>query len=110
MIRDNRLGWALLIAVGMSLAAAGFQDAQHAPQAAKKSAAPRDRPVVIEATPGLEPQAIDLLKATSSRLAAARSMSFTAVVSYESPSRLGPPPSSTRRGPKSPCNGPTNCG
>jgi len=35
--------------------------------------------------------ALDLLKASSQRLAAARSMSFTAVVSYESPSLLGPP-------------------
>ena len=39
----------------------------------------------------LEPRAIDILKAASARLAAAKSMSFTAVVSYESPSRLGPP-------------------
>jgi hypothetical protein len=41
--------------------------------------------------PGLEPRAIDVLKASSARLAAAKSMAFTAVVSYESPSRLGPP-------------------
>jgi hypothetical protein len=39
----------------------------------------------------LEPRAIELLKATSARLAAAKSMSFTAVVGYEFPSRLGPP-------------------
>jgi hypothetical protein len=91
MIRDKPLGWALLVALGVFLAAAGFQDAQRAPQAAKKKAAPRDRPVVIEARPGLEPKAIDLLKAASSRLAAAHSMRFTAVVSYESPSLLGPP-------------------
>lgn len=39
----------------------------------------------------IEPRAIDLLKATSARLAAAKSMSFTAVVSYEFPSKLGPP-------------------
>ena len=39
----------------------------------------------------LEPKAIDLLKAASSRLAAAKSMKFTAVVSYEAPSRFGPP-------------------
>jgi hypothetical protein len=38
----------------------------------------------------LEPKAIELLKAASRRLAAARSMRFTAVVSYEHPSRLGP--------------------
>ncbi|WP_158900970.1 DUF2092 domain-containing protein [Burkholderia sp. L27(2015)] len=40
---------------------------------------------------GLEPRAIEILKASSARLAAAKSMAFTAVVSYESPSRLGPP-------------------
>ncbi len=40
---------------------------------------------------GLEPKAIDILKAAGARLAAAHSMSFTAVVSYEGPSLLGPP-------------------
>ncbi|MCC7325658.1 MAG: DUF2092 domain-containing protein [Burkholderiales bacterium] len=39
----------------------------------------------------LEPRAMDLLKATSAKLAAAKSMSFTAVVGYEYPSRLWPP-------------------
>jgi hypothetical protein len=39
----------------------------------------------------LEPRAVDLLKATSARLAAASSMTFTAVASYEYPSQLGPP-------------------
>jgi hypothetical protein len=41
--------------------------------------------------PALEPKAIELLKAASSRLAAARTMSFTAVVTDESPSRLAIP-------------------
>jgi hypothetical protein len=40
---------------------------------------------------GLEPRAVDVLKGMGARLTAARSMAFTAVVSYESPSRLGPP-------------------
>ena len=39
----------------------------------------------------LEPRAMDLLKATSDKLAAAKTMSFTAVVGYEYPSKLGPP-------------------
>ena len=39
----------------------------------------------------LEPKAMDLLKATSARLAAAKTMSFTATVGYEFPSKLGPP-------------------
>jgi len=38
----------------------------------------------------LEPKAVEILKAMSSRLAAARTLRFTAVVSYESPSKLGP--------------------
>jgi hypothetical protein len=40
---------------------------------------------------GVETRAIDILKAASARLAAAKSMTFTAIVSYENPSRLGPP-------------------
>jgi hypothetical protein len=41
--------------------------------------------------PSLEPKAIGILKAACAKLAAARSMSFTAIVTYESPSRLGFP-------------------
>ena len=51
--------------------------------AAKKMTKPVDKPA-------LEPRAVDLLKASSARLAAAGGMSFTATVSYEYPSRLGP--------------------
>jgi len=54
-------------------------------------------PPVPEATkpespagPRLDPKALEALKASSVRLAAARSMSFTATASYESPSRPGP--------------------
>jgi hypothetical protein len=41
--------------------------------------------------PGLQPKAIEILKAACARLAAAHAMTFTAVVSEESPSLLGPP-------------------
>ena len=41
--------------------------------------------------PVFEQRALDLLKAMSDRLMAARSLSFTAQVTYEHPSRLGPP-------------------
>jgi hypothetical protein len=41
--------------------------------------------------PVLEPKAIELLKAASNRLAAAHTMSFTAMVTEESPSRLAIP-------------------
>jgi len=39
----------------------------------------------------IEQKAVDILKASSTRLAAARTMEFTAVVSYENPSVPGPP-------------------
>jgi hypothetical protein len=39
----------------------------------------------------VEPQALALLKAMSARLAAAKTMSFTAVATYESPARTGQP-------------------
>ena len=43
------------------------------------------------AVPDLEPKAIELLKASSARLAAARTLSFTAMETYESQSRQGHP-------------------
>jgi hypothetical protein len=91
MIRDKSLRYALLLALGVCLATSGYaQQPQHAPRAAKpaksskKAAAPAIEPV-------LEPKAMEILKAASDRLAAAHAMRFTAVISYESPSRLGPP-------------------
>ena len=41
--------------------------------------------------PQLEPKAIEVLKAACAKLASAQAMSFTALVTYESPSRLGFP-------------------
>jgi hypothetical protein len=41
--------------------------------------------------PAIEPAALERLKATSQRLAGAKSMSFTAVTTYESPARNGQP-------------------
>jgi hypothetical protein len=95
MIRRKSRGWTLLLAVGVLLAAvsANAQSAQPAkksPKAAKSAKAPSEA-VLPAADFTLEPKAIDLLKAAGSRLAAAKSMAFTAVLSYESPSRLGPP-------------------
>ena len=79
----------LLAALGVLLgsAAAG---AQQAPPPATEKGAPSD-------TPALEPKAIEVLKASSARLAAARTMRFTAIVTYESPSRPGPPLAYTTR-------------
>jgi hypothetical protein len=43
--------------------------------------------VLLPDKPVLEPKAIAILKAASDRLAAARTMTFTAIVTYESPAR-----------------------
>jgi hypothetical protein len=87
---------ALLLALGVLLFATAVeaQTGQQAPtkQAPSKPAAKKPAtPPATETRPALEPKAIDILKAACSRLAAARTMAFTAVVAYESPSRLGPP-------------------
>jgi hypothetical protein len=86
--------WRMLLlplALGLFLTTSGY--AQQTKQAAK--AAKPAKTQIKEAPPAvqlaLEPKAMDLLREASSRLAAARSMSFTAVVTYESPSRLGTP-------------------
>ena len=81
--RDRWSSHALLLALGVLLAAA--VGCQHAPERAAEPATPPPVEPVIEA------RATDLLKAASARLAAARTMTFTAVVSYEIPSRFGPP-------------------
>jgi len=59
--------------------------------AAAKAAKPAKKPAQPEYKMVLEPRAMDLLKALSTKLAAAKSMAFTAVVGYEYPSKLGPP-------------------
>jgi len=58
--------------------------AKSAKPAAKKPAAPAVKLVV-------EPRAMELLKATADKLAAAKTMQFTAVAGFEFPSRYGPP-------------------
>lgn len=79
------------LALGALVASAAFAQA---PQPATKAAASSTRPAAKSATGEfklvVEPQAMDLLKAMSARLAAAKAMSFTATVEYEYPSKLGP--------------------
>ena len=65
--------------------AATAKPAAKAPQKSAKKAAASDFKLI------LEPRAMELLKATSAKLAAAKSMSFTATAGYEYPSKLGPP-------------------
>src|SRR6266508_480431 len=89
-IRIRLFAWALLIA---SAALLVIPNAQSNPPAAKKKAktTAAEASPAPEATPSLEPKALDILKAASSRLAAARTMKFNAVHFYESPSRHGHP-------------------
>lgn len=100
-MRRSRLRRCVALLLGTALAWPAFAQAPAAAPAqaatAPKAAAPA-KPAPKKATakpapfkPVLEQRAVDLLQAMSQRLAAARSMSFTAVASYEYPSRLGPP-------------------
>ena len=88
-MRPALLRTTLALLLGAALAwpaAAQTAAAPAAKPAAKKAAA---KPAPFKAV--LEPRAVELLKGMSARLAAAKSLSFTAVASYEYPSRLGPP-------------------
>ncbi len=80
--RPACIAGALALIAGACTLPAGGAAAQTVPR--KAAAAPATKLV-------LEPRAMDLLKATSAKLAAAKSMTFTATVSYEFPSQLGPP-------------------
>src|SRR5215472_6683328 len=86
MMRHQLL--ACMLSLGLAALLPVSADAQ---QPAAAGPAPGTATPPASGPPAIEPKAIEILKASSSRLAAARSMSFTAVVSYESPSRLGPP-------------------
>jgi hypothetical protein len=77
---------ALVFLVGGSGWAASSKPTPKASKQAKKKAT-GDAPGIV----AIEPKAVELLKAACARLAAAQAMSFTATLSYESPSRLGPP-------------------
>jgi hypothetical protein len=85
-------GAALLLSLGLSLGS-DTAPAQGTTQTPQKKNTPKTKPVAaaVETKPVLEPKAIELLKASCARLAAAHSMSFTAEVTYESPSRMGFP-------------------
>ncbi len=91
------VGRALALVAGLAVAAtAGAQTAPPAGAPAKAApAAKAAKPAKKAPTGGfklvVEPRAMDLLKAVSEKLAAAKSMSFTATVGYEYPSKLGPP-------------------
>src|SRR5881397_4272832 len=90
MTQSKCFCWVLLMSASVFLV---IPTAQSNPKAAKKKAktAAAEASPAPEATPSLEPKAHDILKAASSRLAAARTMKFNAVHFYESSSRQGHP-------------------
>ena len=99
MIRSGGRGG--FVALIMAIAFATAAEAQTAPQDAKPATpaaaakpaakAPAKKPAAPAFKMILEPRAMDLLRAVSTTLAAAKTMSFTATVGYEYPSKLGPP-------------------
>jgi hypothetical protein len=91
-MRNRILGYAALLGLATLLQAGAIaQQSPAAPPKAAKHGIQHQQPAAAPFQPGLEPRAIEILKAASARLAAAKSMAFTAVVSYEGPSLLGPP-------------------
>jgi hypothetical protein len=88
------LAWAGLLAamnLGLSAPVAAQTAPVAKPVAATKAAKPAPKPKAPEFKMVLEPRAMDLLKAMSERLAAAKTLSFTAAAGFEFPSKLGPP-------------------
>jgi hypothetical protein len=81
MSRDKYRSLTLLFALSVTLVAA--VQAQSAPLPSK--------PTPTVSMPALEPKALEILKASSDRLAAAHTVAFVAVESYETLSRQGHP-------------------
>jgi len=96
MRTSNHIGRAVVLAAGFMLGiAASAQTAAPAAAPAKPATTAKKpaakKPAVEKFKLILEPRAMELLKAVSDKLVAAKAMSFTAVVGYEYPSKLGPP-------------------
>src|SRR3954452_8412460 len=79
----GRWSWSLPVAVVAGFSLTQMALAQTAPPVASPPL------VFLPNQPEIEPKAVDLLKAMSATLAAARTMSFTSLATYESPARTG---------------------
>jgi hypothetical protein len=91
MILAKFFSRAMLVGLGVALAANGNAQPSQQGLQAPTPEAPARQGAEARVEPVLEPKAIDLLKAMSARLAGARTMTFTAVSTYESPTHIGPP-------------------
>jgi hypothetical protein len=89
--RAAPIGWAMLAV--LALGAPTVAGAEEAPAAAVELPAPVGPPprFRLPAQPELAPKAIELLQAMSARLTGARTLSFKALATYESPARTGAP-------------------
>jgi hypothetical protein len=88
------LAWAGLLAamiVGQSTPVAAQTNPAAKPAATTKATKPAPKAKAPQFKMVLEPRAMELLKAMSERLAAAKTLSFTAAAGFEFPSKLGPP-------------------
>jgi hypothetical protein len=92
------LGCSLLLTLILALFPALNGNAEQQAPKASKSAKPQKKKAAPAVKPVLEPKALDIVKAASDRLAAARTLSFTAVATHETPSRPGPPLLNTLKG------------
>jgi hypothetical protein len=81
----------MLVAVAVTFAMRADGQPSQSAQGGTKAKAGASTGPGVKVEPRLDPKAMDLLKAACARLAAAKTMSFTAVATYESPSRNGAP-------------------
>ncbi|MCC6764026.1 MAG: DUF2092 domain-containing protein [Deltaproteobacteria bacterium] len=79
----------LSLGLAAALAATCLVACAHRAPAPQAATGPRVAPL-FSGAPDLESKAIGVLKAMSARLASAHTLAFTAVATYESPSRFGP--------------------
>ncbi len=84
-------GETLLACLLLLSSADGTANAQNTTPPAKKKTTQVNKSPATSPKPDLEPKAIEILKAVSEHLAAAHTVSFTAVQLAESPSRQGTP-------------------
>ena len=92
MFRSRLQAFLLLLAFSFLMTvAANAQEPQSAQLQGSKHAKVSSKNAAPTVQVSLEPKALAILKTACDRLAAAHSMQFTAVVTYENPSRLGPP-------------------
>jgi hypothetical protein len=91
IFRSSRALTLLLALSVLMTVGANAQQPQSAPSQDSKRAKTTRASALPPPELSLEPKALAIVKAACDRLAAAHSMQFTALVTYENPSRLGPP-------------------